>query len=37
LLAEQRGFAPGFEIDDWLAAEAAVDAHLQTTETVRRR
>lgn len=24
--AEQRGFAPGHELDDWLAAEARVDA-----------
>jgi hypothetical protein len=22
LMAERRGFAPGFELDDWLAAEA---------------
>lgn len=26
--AEKRGFAPGFEVDDWLAAEAEVDAKL---------
>lgn len=26
--AEQRGFAPGYEAEDWLAAEAEVDAHL---------
>ncbi len=25
-LAEQRGFAPGGELEDWLAAERAVDA-----------
>lgn len=25
LLAARRGFAPGHELDDWLAAEAAVD------------
>lgn len=25
-LAERRGFAPGYELDDWLAAEAEVDA-----------
>lgn len=25
-LAEQRGFAPGSEMDDWLAAEAQVRA-----------
>ncbi|MEO1765974.1 DUF2934 domain-containing protein [Thiobacter aerophilum] len=24
-LAKQRGFAPGRELDDWLAAEAAID------------
>jgi hypothetical protein len=27
-IAEQRGFAPGHEVDDWLAAEAAVDQTL---------
>ena len=27
-IAEQRGFAPGQEVEDWLAAEAAVDATL---------
>jgi hypothetical protein len=27
-LAEQRGFAPGHELEDWLAAESAVDARL---------
>jgi hypothetical protein len=26
--AEDRGFAPGFDLDDWLAAEAEVDAIL---------
>jgi hypothetical protein len=26
--AEKRGFAPGFENEDWLAAEAEVDARL---------
>jgi hypothetical protein len=26
--AEQRGFEPGHELDDWLAAEAAIDAQL---------
>lgn len=25
--AQQRGFAPGHELDDWLAAEAEVDRH----------
>lgn len=27
-LAEQRGFAPGSELDDWLRAESAVDEWL---------
>jgi hypothetical protein len=27
-LAEQRGFAPGAELEDWLAAEREVDARL---------
>jgi hypothetical protein len=27
-IAEQRGFAPGHELADWLAAEAAVEATL---------
>jgi hypothetical protein len=27
-IAEQRGFAPGHELADWCAAEAAVDAAL---------
>jgi hypothetical protein len=26
--AEKRGFAPGYETEDWLAAEAEVDARL---------
>ncbi|HEU4625051.1 MAG TPA: DUF2934 domain-containing protein [Steroidobacteraceae bacterium] len=28
-LAEQRGFAPGHELEDWLAAERQVDALLR--------
>jgi len=28
LRAEQRGFAPGHEVEDWLAAESEVDAKL---------
>ena len=28
LRAEQRNFAPGHELDDWLAAEAEVDREL---------
>jgi hypothetical protein len=31
--AEQRGFAPGLEIEDWPEAEAEVDRNL--TEAVR--
>jgi hypothetical protein len=27
-LAERRGFAPGHEVEDWLAAESEVDARL---------
>jgi hypothetical protein len=29
LRAERRGFAPGYEAEDWLAAEAEVDALLE--------
>jgi hypothetical protein len=29
LLAERRGFAAGNEVEDWVAAEAAVDSRLQ--------
>jgi len=29
LRAERRGFAPGSEVEDWLAAEAEVDALLK--------
>jgi hypothetical protein len=28
LRAERRGFAPGYETEDWLAAESEVDALL---------
>jgi Protein of unknown function (DUF2934) len=28
-LAERRGFAPGNELADWIAAEAAVDSRLE--------
>lgn len=31
-IAEQRGFAPGHELDDWRAAEAAVNAALSTSQ-----
>jgi hypothetical protein len=27
-IAERRGFATGYELDDWVAAEAAVDSRL---------
>lgn len=27
--AERRGFAPGYELEDWLEAEAEVDASLR--------
>ena len=32
LRAERRGFAPGFEVEDWLAAEAEVDALLEAEQ-----
>lgn len=37
-LAERRGFAPGFELDDWLTAEQEVDAALavETSENFIR-
>ena len=31
-IAEQRGFAPGHELDDWRAAEEAVNAALLTSQ-----
>ena len=30
--AERRGFCPGFELDDWLAAEADVDWQKQSSD-----
>jgi hypothetical protein len=30
--AERRGFAAGNELEDWVAAEAAVDRRLQPTQ-----
>lgn len=30
-IAEQRGFAPGFEMQDWLSAEAELRAQLDRT------
>ena len=32
LLAERRGFAPGREFEDWVAAEALVDSRLMKTQ-----
>jgi hypothetical protein len=29
LIAEKRGFSPGHDLDDWVAAEAAVEARLR--------
>ena len=34
--AEKRGFQPGHETEDWLAAEAEVDARLLKTVTTPR-
>ena len=34
--AEQRGFAPGGEVEDWLAAEAEVDALLVHSNGMRQ-
>ncbi|MDR3419433.1 MAG: DUF2934 domain-containing protein [Nevskia sp.] len=31
LRAQKRGFAPGHELEDWLAAEAAIDGRDQET------
>jgi hypothetical protein len=30
--AEQRGFAPGYELDDWLQAEQEVEASMEAVE-----
>jgi hypothetical protein len=34
-LAERRGFAPGNELADWVAAEAAVDSRFKQNEVAR--
>ena len=34
-LAERRGFAPGNELADWVAAEAAVDSRFKRNEVAR--
>jgi len=36
LRAERRGFAPGQETDDWLEAEAEVDALLKVEQSQRQ-
>ena len=36
LRAERRGFAPGHETDDWLAAEAEIDSLLKAEQTPRQ-
>ena len=36
LRAERRGFAPGNETEDWLAAEAEVDALLKAGQSSRQ-
>jgi len=36
LRAEQRGFAPGLETEDWLAAEAEVEALLRVGQSSRQ-
>ena len=33
--AEKRGFSPGHEMEDWLAAESEVDAMLMSAEAGR--
>lgn len=35
--AQQRGFAPGHEVQDWLAAESDVDGRLMRAENTARR
>jgi hypothetical protein len=36
LRAERRGFAPGSEVEDWLAAEREVDALLSVRQGARQ-
>ncbi len=36
LLAERRGFCPGKELDDWLAAERQIDRLTANRSTLRR-
>lgn len=35
LIAEKRGFAPGHDLDDWIAAEAAIEARLRELRELR--
>jgi hypothetical protein len=35
--AEKRGFAPGHEVEDWLAAESDVDARLMRAAEIGSR
>jgi hypothetical protein len=35
LRAEARGFAPGYELDDWIAAESEVDSLLEAEHSRR--
>ncbi len=35
LRAERRGFVPGYELEDWIAAESEVDALLEAENTRR--
>ena len=35
-LAERRGFTPGSELQDWLAAEASIHSSVDTTQTAKR-
>jgi hypothetical protein len=35
-LAERRGFTPGCELQDWLAAEASIHSSVDTTQTAKR-
>ena len=34
-VAETRGFAPGYELEDWLQAEQEIEASLEPTQTIR--
>ena len=34
-VAERRGFAPGYAMDDWLQAEQEIEASMEPTQTIR--